>query len=143
MPGITLKYYSEYIDRIIAYIEAHNMKLEYKVHDNEGTYIPAKRLIRIDPDMSDSQEIATLLHELGHTLDDSIVQGKMESRICLAYNAFYKNKASRSQKDLVIETETRAWRYGKVVAKNLRIRLGKWYDKEAEDALATYRGEVR
>jgi uncharacterized protein with von Willebrand factor type A (vWA) domain len=93
--------------------------------------------------LDDSTEIATLLHELGHQFDDALKDPKKRKKYDKAYPAFYKGQASEKQKKLVLECEKRAWEYGKAIAKKLRIKLGKWYEHEKEQALKEYGEEAR
>lgn len=125
------------------YCDACEIQLEHKEHDNDGTWFPSKRKIVLDREMDESTEIATFLHELGHSTDDYLTNPKTEKKYDNAYRAFYKNEATEKQNKLVLECEKRAWFYGRGIAKKLRIPLGKWYDKEEEASLKDYGEDSR
>lgn len=128
MPGIDLKYYGEYRDRIEQYAAACGIKIKYDNKDGEGSYEPHKRLIRIDPNLSDSCEIAVLLHELGHCLDNNLLTKKIDKKLSKAYTAVYRARETKKQLAIVVRCEIRAWKYARAIAKKLRIPLGKWFD---------------
>ena len=139
VPGRDLKYYSEYVTSIENYASACGITIKYDNMDGEGSYEPHKRWLRISPDLSQSCEIAVLLHELGHCLDDTLVSKKMEPKLSKAYNAIYKDKYTKTQLALVVACERRAWKMGRAVAKKLRIRLGKWYDEIQRFCIEDYK----
>lgn len=136
--GRNLKRYDEYRDKIMAYMEACAINFEFAPEPDEGAYLASRRLIRIDPDLDESTEIATMLHELGHLTDDTLLTGPKFKRISLAYKAFNEKYHSPSQMRLILQCEQRAWMYGRGIAKKLQITLGKWYDDEEKEALAEY-----
>jgi hypothetical protein len=43
------------------------------------------------------------------------------------------------ERNVILYEETRAWEKGKIIAKSLKIRLGKQYDILATKSLDTYR----
>ena len=133
-----LKNYEKYLSKIEFYAKAIGIKIEYAEEPSEGAYIPARHKVRIDTDLSESSEIATLLHELGHEMDDTLTVPvyKLER----AYEATYKDKPTKAQLKLVLECERKAWYYGKVIAAKLKIKLGKWYDECEKNAIAGYKG---
>ena len=138
--GRTLRNHDIYLEKLTRYCEACELTLEYKEYPNDGAFVPSRRVIVIDRDLDDSTEIATFLHELGHSTDDSLKEPKALVKYDKAYTAFYKNDANEKQKKLVFECEQRAWEYGRGIARKLRIRLGKWYDAEEAEALLDYAG---
>lgn len=138
MPGRPLKNYDNYHEKILAYLEACGLTLEYREVDGDGMYSPSRRKITVSPDLPESTEIATLLHEAGHSLDDTLYNKRTMKVHDKAYNAYYDGTATRVQCELVIEAEKRAWLYGRSVAKQLKIPLGKWYQAEQDDALNGY-----
>jgi hypothetical protein len=139
MPGRTLKLHDEYLQRLELYAEASKLTVEYKQEDGDGAYVPSRRLIRIDPDLNDSFQVAVFLHELGHHLDDRLVHEKYLDRVNKAYTAFYAEKHTKRHLKLIRETEERAWEYGRTVAKIVKIRLGKWYDDAQKLCLESYK----
>lgn len=134
-----LKHFEMYVQRIQMYAESMQIKLEYSDADGEGAYIPSRNKIRVDPDLSESREIAVLLHELGHALDDTLADAKTYGAIERAYKRVYRGRTTPAQRQLVIECEERAWEYGARLAKKLGIRLGKWYSGIRDENLGTYR----
>lgn len=141
MSGRPLKNFDTYRDKLEAYSKACELTLEYRDHDGDGTYFPSRRKIVIDKDLPESTEIATFLHEIGHSMDDTLHSKSMEKKFDKAYKAIYskRKKPTPQQKELVLGCEERAWMYGRAIAKKLRIPLGKWYDEEQTDALKSYR----
>jgi hypothetical protein len=141
MPGRPLRKYDDYLDKIKLYCEACQITLEFRDVPGDGMYVPTLRKIVIDRDLPESTEIATILHELAHSMDDSLSDKKMMRKLDKAYPAFYKGTATEAQKQLVIDCETRAWAFSVSLAKRLRIPLGKWFYAEQTEALNDYRGE--
>ena len=140
MSGRSLPNYELYKEKLETYCSACEISVEYKDYSGDGAYMPSKRKIVLDCDLPESTEIATWLHELGHSLDDTLYTKKGEQSYSKAFNAFYKDEATQEQKDLVVAAETRAWMYAKSIAKKLRIPLGKWFKEEEIEALNAYRG---
>lgn len=139
MPGRSLPNYDHYLDKLKLYASACEITVEYKEEPGEGIYIPKRRTLRIDPNLEESSVIAIFLHELGHSLDDSLTQPKYEKKLDKAYNAMYRKEAGAKHRALIMECEQRAWGFARGLAKKLRIPLGKWFDREEEDALQSYR----
>jgi hypothetical protein len=52
MPGIDLKHYDTYLQSLELYAEASGLTVEYGEMDSPGVYVPSRRKIRIDPDLS-------------------------------------------------------------------------------------------
>ena len=139
MSGRPLKNYDLYIDKLQAYATACEITVEYRDEPGDGKYIPTRRKLVLDKDLPESTEIATFLHELGHSLDDTLYTKPVDKKMDAAYKAFYNATPTQKQKDLVVECEQRAWMYGRSTAKKLRIPLGKWFDSEESEALSEYR----
>lgn len=138
MDGRKLANYDLYITNIQLYIRASKLKLKYK-EVNMGAYIPSRNLIVIDTDLTDSEEIAIILHELGHALDHVLIN-KTDFDICeKAYAAVYAEKYTGKQKREVLKRERTAWKYGEAIAKMLRIPLGSWYYACRKVCLDDYR----
>lgn len=134
-----LKNYLEYLKKLERYAKAVNLKIEYKPEIGDGAYIPSRLVIRIDPDLSEADEIATFLHELGHALDDNLVNKEYLHKVNTAYVAMGKERLTAKQRKVILDCEKRAWKYGSVIAKKLKIRLGKWYARIRARALREYR----
>lgn len=137
-----LKNYDIYLQRLELYIKASRLKLVYAPEIGEGAYVPSSRTIRIDPDLSESEEIATILHEIGHSIDDTLVSGTQETRLEAAYRLVYKKKGSETHNTLVYECEERAWKFGRGVAKRLHIPLGNWFNRCEKEGLKAYKEEL-
>ena len=137
MIGRNLKNYEIYLDKIKAYAKASALKIVRKTEPSDGSYSPHTSTIVIDPDLDESTEIATLLHELGHAFDY-----KLDSSPS-TWDAYYKVYTPEGptplQLEKVIEAEIRAWENGVMIAKRLKIPLGKWYAAERKVALTNYR----
>jgi hypothetical protein len=141
--GRKLKNFSAYKKRILLYAQANGISVVYNADkDDEGVWLPSVRRIKIYPDLAPSTEIATLLHECGHALDDAVTDDRVFNKLCNAYQAFYINRARKEQRSLVIESEIRAWELGRRIAKALKIRAGRWYALEQESAIQAYRKET-
>lgn len=137
--GRSLKNFDQYFQKLEHYCQASEIEIQYKEHDNDGSWVPSRRRIILDRDLDESTAVSTLLHELGHTTDDYLKDPKQEKKYDKAYKAFYDSTASEKQKKLVIECEERAWMYGRGIAKKLRIPLGKWFNVEEKQALESYK----
>jgi hypothetical protein len=142
MFGRSLKNYELYIDKLKAYAKACEISIVYRTEPCDGAYIPTRREVVLDPDLEESTEVAVLLHELGHSLDDSLFTKTYDRKLDRALTAADNGTATPEQVEMVIECEKRAWVYGRSIAKRLRIRLGKWYDKEESNNLLSYREGV-
>lgn len=132
-----LRRYEDYLTKLQHYAAACDIEIEYRLEPSDGLYIPSQRKVVLDKDLEPGEEIATLLHELGHMLDDALQEP--DSNLNRAYQAVYRKKPTINQRRLVLECEQRAWDCGRGIAKKLRIPLGKWYDREMQDALQSYR----
>lgn len=139
MPGRVLKNHDVYLQKLEVYAKACEIKILYKEDRDLGGYSPTKRAVYLSPDMPESTEIAILLHELGHQLDDHLHAPTHNNALSMAYYASYERKPTRRQKARVLSCERRAWRCARAIAKRLRIPLGKWFEKERDEALAGYR----
>lgn len=138
MKGRELKHYELYLKSIKAYCKAIHMKLEFSELDDDGAFIPSKRMVRVSPNLPESTTIAVLLHELGHALDFVLMRPPQYRQTEAAYRNLYKIKYTRHQKTVLL-TERRAWEYGKAVAKTIGIPLGQWYADTAKESIDTYR----
>lgn len=134
----SLPKYDEYLKRLETFAKALGIKIEYAPEDGEGSFSPAHKKIRIDPDLGPSDEVATILHELGHAVDDMLIDDKVYALLDQAYSLVYEDKVSKKQQALVMNCEKRAWQYGRSIAKQLKIRLGKWYTSVERECLRRY-----
>lgn len=134
-----IKYFEKYQDKLKYFAKAVGIKIEYTDIDGEGCYLPSRNIIRLDPDNSESREIAVTLHELGHSMDLDILRKKSSKILDEAYRAVYCRRPTDKQLSLILLAERRAWEHGKLIAKRLRIPLGTWYGKIRAQNLRSYR----
>lgn len=139
MPEVKLKHYDHYRDLLEAFAQSLGITVTYDDSDGEGAYVPSRNKIKLDPDMSEAREIAVFLHELGHVLDDTTIDYSPTGELDAAYRAIYTKRYSKKQHAIVLRCEKRAWKYGRALAKKLKIRLGKWYDTVEKENLHTYK----
>lgn len=141
MPNGQLKNYKKYLEKLEIYSKAVNLKLKYGTVDGGGVYLASRSVIKIDDDLEEDETIATILHELGHALDDQLVTNPTAHFLYYAYKAVYANEHTKKQLKKVVECEIRAWNYGRVIARLLKIPLGTWYDLQQKECVAHYRKE--
>lgn len=134
-----LKHFDAHKRKLKRYAKAIGIKLKYRKLDTEGVYGWKSRSIWIDVDLENSEEISALLHELGHAMDDDLTNFKSMFKLNRAYDAIYSPGYTQHQLELVLACEKRAWKYGKIIAKMLKIPLGKWYTSFARESLQSYR----
>jgi hypothetical protein len=135
-----LKHYKTYLQRLHLFSKAIGVKIVIVENDDDGVWLPWTRTVKINDDLSQAAEIATILHELGHALDDILTpSARSASKMYKAYRAIYRNKYTKKQLALVLQAEKKAWRYGRDIADRLGIRLGKWYDKEEIESIKAYK----
>lgn len=140
MCGRKLKNFDVYLQKLEIYIKASKLKLEYSDKITcGGEFVPNRRKIVIEENLTDSETIATILHELGHSEDDSLLPQTIEHKLGTAIEAFHGDKFTPGQRELVLACEARAWKFGKAIAKRLQIPLGKWYAESKNFALKGYR----
>lgn len=137
-----LKNYNTYIDKLNAYASGNNIKVIYREEDSDGLYIPTRRTVVIDQDLDPTVEIAVFLHELGHSIDQHLIcdpNTELSNKVEKAYRAIYKGKYTRKQLNIVLTREKEAWTCGEFIAKQLKIRLGKWYFDIRDSYLSSYK----
>jgi len=135
-----MKKYDLYISRLLAFAKALGISVTWKrLGSYEAYYRPDNNSITIDDELDPESEIASMLHELGHAVDEYRVERLNQEDVSRAYTAWYEGRDTRSQRKKVLAEERAAWRIGRIIAKNLKISLGKWYAKEQKESLAVYR----
>lgn len=140
MPEIDLKHYAEYSRRLQTFARAMGISVLYKEYESDGEWCPHTRRIIINTEQSQSSEIASFLHELGHSLDDLLSKGgELNNQANMAYGALYYGRPTKSQRKLVVMYETKAWKNGRDIAARLKIPLGKWYSQARSYCLGIYR----
>lgn len=135
--------YIKNYNKLLKYAESSGVTVVYVERNESASWKRDIRTIQLSPNSSGKvEELSLLLHELGHMRDDFTL-GKVKD-IDIAYKQFNKvicghiKSTSKKNKEIVIDTEHRAWSYGIAIAKQLGIRLGKWYYAEMESNLLTY-----
>lgn len=131
-----LKHYETYLKRLDLFAAAINVKIIFGEVESEGIWFPRLKTVKIDDNLTNSETIATILHELGHALDDVLLS---DLKLHKAYHRLYNDKANAAQKIMVIDTEKKAWDSGRDIASRLNIRLGKWYDQQEAVSLKAYK----
>lgn len=138
-----LRNMNKYMGAIRKFCKSVNIKLvKVPKFDGCGEYNPNRRVIKYDPRLSDSEVISTLLHELGHYLDDY----RNPNKYAGTHHYYGRTRIERdyvyltaNQKQAIWDTETEAWKNGRAIANQLKIKLGKWFDKDETSSLNTYR----
>lgn len=133
-----LKNYLVYKNKLLDFARACNISITYTPGDNEGSMESSKK-ITASSNMSQSAEIATILHEIGHVLDDMSLTLADRTKVDKAYGKIYTDNYSHKHKQTVLEREKAAWMYGRRLAAQVGIKLGKWFITEEKEALASYR----
>lgn len=140
---MALKNYKPYLKKIKAYAKASGIKLKpVKNLDGFGEYSPNNRTIKFDPSMSKENILSTLLHELGHFMDDYRNPNKFAGRHHTCGRTRIEKDfifLSVNQKQAVWESEIEAWKNARAIALKLKIPLGKWFTKDETSSLNTYR----
>lgn len=139
MSEINLKNYKKYMKDLTKYADAINVTITYKDYPDQGVYNPRGRSITIDSNMSEADEISTILHELGHCIDMDFMSKKEEKVFDRAYGRIYTTNYTKSDYKEVLRREKKAWHVGRIIAKILRIPLGAWYTEGQDEALASYK----
>ena len=137
-----LKKYNKYLNKLIDYAVVCDVKVIYKnIPQDEGSFSYSDRTIELDENLSESNEIATFLHELGHFIDDALhpkfTRSKKAEAAYYSYNCAVP--LTKPQRKVILDQERRAWEGGEGLARQLKIKLGKWYYKEMKEGLNAYR----
>lgn len=135
--------YIKNYNKLLKYAESSGVSVVYIERNESASWKKDLRVIQLSPDTSGKvEELPLLLHELGHMRDDfTLGVNKDLEKAYVQFNKLmsgYIKNISKKNKILVIDTEYRAWVYGIAIAKQLSIRLGKWYYKEMEVNLMAY-----
>lgn len=132
-----------YLSSTVKIQRQKNTKPIYKTMyiDALNSYVHSKKAIIIDSDMSAEAKLYTLIHEIGHYIQD-MENGFQRSRkhiskemkqICV-FQAFDQ----KNTKDSYIEHERQAWDYGEDFAKYLKIKLSPNFYKFREYHIKSY-----
>lgn len=131
-----LKHYTRYVNSLHKFAYMLGIKIVYE-GDEDGVYVPSRNLIRISPDLSQTEEVASLIHELGHVIDFLFMPRNINTE--LAYSKIYKYKVSKNEIKLVVKSEKLAWNLGRIIARILGIPLGKWYTLQEKESIKGYK----
>lgn len=137
-----LKKYSVYLKKIKAYAKMCRVSIKFVNHMEEGgAYLGNRRSISISKKLSNIETIATLLHELGHFIDDlrnphNHLSNRFHNGARTAIEE--DRKLTFLQKKRLLKIEREAWKNARALARQLDIPLGAWFYKDEKSALATY-----
>lgn len=134
-----LKNYKKYFIRLYNYSLANGIDLVRDEEPDGGSYSPARSKITVSDELTNSTEIAIILHELGHAIDQLVLKEKDMVRLDNAYRTYYSTNNSYRRANKVLQSEMRAWRYGEAIAKRLKIHTGSWFKKAKKDCLSVYK----
>ena len=136
-----LKNFPIYLEKIKKWCKASGVHIRSKKSlPCEGVYYPHNKTIAYSEELSESEIISCLLHEIGHLLDDYTNKDKY-SHIHFVQgidNIQAVKRLTKRQKKKVVDTEVSAWKNAEALAKILKIPLGKWYYKDKKEALKSY-----
>lgn len=131
--GRPLKNFEDYRDALWAYAKAAGVRIQYERSISSGVYRPRTNAVFINPDLPESTEVATTLHELGHSQDPDLTEADR-----VDHAALHARCATKEQKTAVVVSELRAWNIARSIAATLNIPLGKWFDAEEKECLEGY-----
>lgn len=134
-----MKNTNTYFNKLIDYCKAVGIDVYTKKDLNNAFYVSVRR-IYLDESFKDSLLIAVLLHEIGHFEDELLTSNKkLEELYARAAEKCDKDiSMNKKEFDCLIGCETRAWQMAEVLARKLKIPLGKWFYKHRDSALLTY-----
>lgn len=133
-----LKNYDTYLMKLKRFAKINRISVVWRESASDAEWVPSKRQVKLDKELSQAEIIAAFLHELGHSMDDTLT-GKHEKAISKSYDSYYANKHSRKQWQTVRHHEVEAWRFAKLIAKMVGIPLGKWFSDYKRECLRSYR----
>lgn len=135
-----LKNHSTYFNKILDYAKSVGIDIIFYTKLNNAYYQPYGKKIYIDPEIKGSDQIAILLHELGHFEDEVFTSDKKVELLYqrAAYKCDEDIPLSKREFNCLIGCELNAWNHGAIIAKKLKIPTGKWYKKIQDKSIATY-----
>lgn len=143
--SMKLEVYNKNYNKLLKYAESSSIKVVYLSTNSEAEWSKESKTIRINSEhYGNTKELALFLHELGHCIDDFRQSKEFLKQSSLSYKHFNRvinnqqSRMSSKTKYCVIETEFRAWNNGISLAKQLGIRLGKWFYKEMDQGIKAY-----
>lgn len=135
--GRKLKNYDKYFNILESFANSMGISIRVEPCDTLGSYVYSRKCIIIDDALTESEEISTLLHELGHAFDIMISEQKDLDVWSKAYLKY--PKVSKKEMNIVVTREQLAWDYGRHIATQLDIKLGKWYHDDERDCIKYYK----
>ena len=134
-----LRNYNIYYNKILDYCKVIDVTVYFKKELNNAMFITKGRKIYIDPNFNESEIIACLLHELGHFIDDTLNNKQFDKLYEKAYKKMDKDRAlTKKEFNCILMCEANAWTHGEVIAKKLKIPVGRWYYKTMQNYLVSY-----
>lgn len=140
-----LEVYNKNYNKLLKYSESSGIKVVYEKTNSEAEWLKEKKTIRINTEhYGNTKELALFLHELGHCIDDFKQTKEFLKKSSQSYKHFNRvinqqqSRMTSKTKFDVIDTEYRAWVNAISLAKQLGIRLGKWFYKEMDQGIKEY-----
>ena len=134
--------YKQYYDKLEHFIHASGLKLLVTSTVDGGEYRPRSRTVVIDDSLDESEEIAIILHELGHAFVD--FDPPVTSYLYAVYKRYEESKPlTPAERVEIMSTERSAWIMGEHIAKLLHIPLGKWYRSVKNSCLAGHQNAIK
>ena len=137
-----LRNYKIYMKQIKAFAKLCNIRITFVKNMPEcGEYRPNRREVLVDKDLPEAVKISTLLHELGHFMDD------LRNPLNNFANRFHNDgrnaidqerHLTMLQKKRILKTEKEAWKNARALASQLSIPLGKWFYQDEKSSLNSY-----
>lgn len=137
-----LRNYNLYMKKIKAFARLCNVRITFvKNLPESGEYRPLRREVIIDRNLDQAAKLSTLLHELGHFMDD------LRNPFNNFANRFHNDgrtaidqerHLTMNQKKKILKTEKEAWKNARALASQLNIPLGKWFNQDEKSSLNSY-----
>jgi hypothetical protein len=137
-----LKNYKPYLRQIKRYAKLCNVEIVFKKEvDGVGEYVPNRRRVALEKGLDQSAIISTLLHELGHFIDDfrnpeNNLNNKFHNDGRTAIER--EREMTSQQKKKILKIEREAWKNGRALARQLNIPLGSWFYRDEKSSLNSY-----
>jgi hypothetical protein len=137
-----LKNYKSYLKKIKAYAKLCNVSIVFKKEvDGTGEYRPSRREVVIEKGLPQSAILSTLLHELGHFVDDlTNPSNHFSNRFHNDGRTAIENDRDLTmlQKKRILKLEKEAWKNARALARQLNIPIGSWFTKDEKSSLNSY-----
>jgi hypothetical protein len=141
------RYFLKLKRKIMRFAEKNQVVVKFRINDDiyaNAYYRKTKRTkdtVWVYIKQPRTIKICVLLHELGHFLDykQHPIRYKIYGQAYDSKSFYTERKLTKKQKKILVLAETRAWREGEKLAKELGIPLGNWFYKSREENLSTYR----